>query len=491
MRGYVIEPQSIAEEVLITVSDAVVVDKKTAITVPNQFKAVGFVDEKQAFRVDPCANEIVYKKYGKDLLGKELKIVYVRTKAIPAQQWGFGGINVNNARLQEAYQIGANGTFRFEIVNMASLLKSFPLQEDISVEEIKKKAINTIKSVGIPALGTYFAGTEISVFEIDKYLGEMRELIFEKLRKESVFSDMGIKIIDFTVAGTFVPDEDKERIRNRINGEKRREEVAASDDNVVLWKEEFDRLAQNIQKQISEELKKSEERTKSESDEKINEMQETYKSLLKEIENQMSDKFDAISESIVADLDEKFQATLPLYNGAKESEVEKITVTPELLLEQAKNIEDLVPVASVIYSNVEKNLIEKFGLEHKNNAFVIDFREYTDIADKAYVDGKYLLKRRTDKGTLEIFIPNIVKKDENGQPVSVEMTPLVRFLKIGLSPEDARTATAYWIIMNKIRHRSKQNEQELQILLSKQGKTGKKILTDALHFYREKGLCTK
>ena len=114
-----------------------------------------------------------------------------------------------------------------------------------------------------------------------------------------------------------------------------------------------------------------------------------------------------------------------------------------------------------------------------------------EIADKAFYDGRYLLKRRNDKGGLSIIIPNVVERDGCDRPLLVEMTPIVRFLKAGLSPEDARTATVYWTIMNKIRHRSKQNEQELQILLSKEGKTGKKVLSEALKFYRAKGLCTK
>ena len=491
MRGYIIEPKSTDEEIVVTIAEPVVIDRKTAITVPNQFKAVGFVDEKQAFRVEPCANEIVFKKFGKEFLGKKLKVAYVRSKAIPAQQWGFGSININNARLQEAYQIGANGTFRFEIVNMASLLKAFPLQEDITVEAIKKKVVDVIKSVGIPAVSSYFATTEISVFEIDKYLGEIRKSIFEKLQKERIFPDMGIQLIDFTVSGTHVPDEDLDRIRNRINVSSVKEEVAASEDNLVLWKEEFVRLAENMQKQISEELKKSEERTKADSDAKLNEMQETYKSLLKEVETQMSDKFDAISESIVADLDEKFQATLPLREKARESEVAKITVTPELILEQANNIEDLVPVAAIIYTNVEKNLIEKFGLQHENETFIIDYQEYLEIADTAFSNGRFLLKRKNDKGGLSTILPNVIERDGCDRPLVVEMMPIVRFLKAGLSPEDARMATTFWTIMNKMRHRSKENERILQDILAKQHKSGKMVLTEALHFYREKGLCTK
>ena len=75
-------------------------------------------------------------------------------------------------------------------------------------------------------LGTYFAGTEISVFEIASCMNDFRAKFLTALQSELVFSEMGLALKDLTVDGIHVPEEDIESIRLRINASEKKEDTA-------------------------------------------------------------------------------------------------------------------------------------------------------------------------------------------------------------------------------------------------------------------------
>ena len=66
MKEKVFCPSQKSENVIIEYTDDFILDKKSKIYVPNQYKAIVFDNEKIAFRVDSTAEKIIYKECGKE-----------------------------------------------------------------------------------------------------------------------------------------------------------------------------------------------------------------------------------------------------------------------------------------------------------------------------------------------------------------------------------------------------------------------------------------
>ncbi len=214
---YTVEPIAVNEDVLIQLSSPVEISKKTKISVPNQYKAIAFIDQKPQFRIEPCINKEFVKSYGKEYIGKQLKIAFISNRTLAQSAWGFGNIQVNNEGLKEAYRIGANGKFSIEITDYAKLIQAIPNENTITIDQVREKSISTIKTVGTPILGEYFSQTSTSVFEMSSLIGDFREKFIIALQSEDIFSNMGIKISTLTVDGFHANEDDLELIRNRIN----------------------------------------------------------------------------------------------------------------------------------------------------------------------------------------------------------------------------------------------------------------------------------
>lgn len=216
-KNYTVEPIAVNEDVLIQLSSPVEISKKTKISVPNQYKAIAFIDQKPQFRIEPCINKEFVKSYGKEYVGKQLKIAFISNRTLAQSAWGFGNIQVNNEGLKEAYRIGANGKFSIEITDYAKLIQAIPNENTITIDQVREKSISTIKTVGTPILGEYFSKTSTSVFEMSSLIGDFREKFIIALQSEDIFSNMGIKISTLTVDGFHANEDDLELIRNRIN----------------------------------------------------------------------------------------------------------------------------------------------------------------------------------------------------------------------------------------------------------------------------------
>jgi membrane protease subunit (stomatin/prohibitin family) len=216
-KNYTVEPIAVNEDVLIQLSSPVEISKKTKISIPNQYKAIAFIDQKPQFRIEPCINKEFVKSYGKEYIGKQLKIAFISNRTLAQSAWGFGNIQVNNEGLKEAYRIGANGKFSIEITDYAKLIQVIPNENTITIDQVREKSISTIKTVGTPILGEYFSKTSTSVFEMSSLIGDFREKFIIALQSEDIFSNMGIKISTLTVDGFHANEDDLELIRNRIN----------------------------------------------------------------------------------------------------------------------------------------------------------------------------------------------------------------------------------------------------------------------------------
>lgn len=216
-KKHIIEPIPAKEDVLIQISKSIAITKKTKVSVPTQYKAIVFIDQKQLFRIEPCINKEFVKTYGKEYIGKQIHIAFVANRTLAQSAWGFGNIQVNNEGLKEAYRIGANGKFSVEIVDYAKLIQAFPNVNAITIDQIREKSISTLKTVGTTILGEYFAKTSTSVFEMSSLVADFRDKFMTALQDEKVFATMGIKISTLTVDSFHANEDDLELIRNRIN----------------------------------------------------------------------------------------------------------------------------------------------------------------------------------------------------------------------------------------------------------------------------------
>jgi len=216
-KNYTIQPTEANEEVLIQISEPVEITKKTKISVPTQFKAIAYIDQKPLFRIDSCIEKPFVKTYGKEYIGKQLRIAFIAIRTLAQSAWGFGNIQVNNERLKEAYRLGANGKFTIEIIDYAKLVQAFPNANSITIDQVREKSISTLKTVGTPILGEYFSNTSTSVFEMSSLIADFRDKFMSALQEEKIFASLGIKIATLTVDGFHANEDDLELIRNRIN----------------------------------------------------------------------------------------------------------------------------------------------------------------------------------------------------------------------------------------------------------------------------------
>ena len=493
MKELVYKPMNTGDGVIVQYTDSFILDKGMKISVPNQYIAVVFDNEKISFRVEPCVGKVIFKEYGKNFLGHTMKIAFIHVTAIPEMPWGFGNIQVNNERLKEAYRVGANGMFQIKITDFTKLMGAFSGDGEITVDDVKEKVLSLIKTIGVELVGACFANTDVSVFEISSLVGKIREDLFEKLSKECKLADMGIKIANLTVAGVHVNEEDLELIRDRINEMTENDDYNSDDDGeTVKLREDIEKFQTEILKKMSEEIAAAEARSKDASERKITEqIENNRRATVSTVMQYINEQLDEFGKSLSSELDEKIQEILPLRDGAQESTVDSLTLTAENIISNATTDDDYVPAAAMIYSNVEDNLIHKFGLMHENEKFLIDFREYMKIVERARIGNRYLLKKRNDNGSFTTFMPRVYKENDNGEPSIVEALPIVRFMQAGLNAEDAWYASEIWTTLNRIRHKSDENKAKLNAFFAKEGTTQTEYLLSALKFYKENGLYTK
>ena len=473
MKKSVLQPMIADESVIVQFTDTVVFDKAIAVTVPNGYMAYVFADEKAQFRIEPCSEKKIVS-YGKELLGKNGRVAFVRTKPLAPMAWGFGNIQVNNEKLKEAYRVGANGKYTAELLQPTKMIAFFPAGRDITADALRERTISAVKNIGVSLLGTYFAGMEISVFEIASCMSDFRTKFLRALQAEPVFADMGLTVKDLTVDGIHVPEEDIESIRSRINASEKKDDKASEE----LLREQK-KFAADLSRKMDEkfeQLRKLADTKPDDIPDIAGQIRTMREELATELSEQLGDKMQELQESI----DERLQELLPLKEQAKEEYLKTLKVTAGFLIDHAADELGLASAAGMIYTNIEENLIKKFRLRYENKKFVMDYDVYRSLAE----DAPGLLNR------YDTLSPTVVREDDYGEPELVEMPPQVRFYEAGLDISDSLTAREYWCFLNKLRHKSPENDAFLRRKFLNFAQE-KKYLADALTFFRAHGLYTK
>lgn len=207
----------LSNEYLVQFSEKFNIDKKLCVTVPRGCFAIAYINGKAKYKTSQCIKELIISKCGKEYIGQEIQFAFYTPAVNSKFNFGFGDINVNNERLKEAYRVGVNGTVSFSITDYTDLINSFACLKEIKIDDIKKSILSIITSVGVPIVSSCFVNSEISVFEIDSKIDEIRQNMIKKLKTEEEIVRMGIDILSIQINPIFVNEEDLEMIRERIN----------------------------------------------------------------------------------------------------------------------------------------------------------------------------------------------------------------------------------------------------------------------------------
>lgn len=212
---------------------------------------------------------------------------------------------------------------------------------------------------------------------------------------------------------------------------------------------------------------------------------ETTENLLNMI-NQMKgsilDDFDekskSMKEALIDDLQNIIQDRLPTI----QKELPLDSVSTSSLLNNAKNVEDFSVIAFLVRNNVENNLIHNFKLRHEKKSFVMGYDEYQTFQNE-YTDeeGNHPFK----VGFAKVISKNKVTK----LPELVEMNPVVRFVKAGLTYAQAMKASRFWGMTNLFIHPSTENQEKIEEMLN--AGTLKDIFKENIEFLRDKKLYTR
>ncbi len=211
----ILEP-IIDENLIVQFSESVELTKDVYLTVPRQYKAYIYIDEKLELIAKNTAKNKVFELLAKEksYLKKQVRVAFVNT-LFPRILWGVGDVQVKNDKLKQSYRVGVNGECVFEVVNDRAFINSFKFGTSISIDDIKKRILSSLQMTAADALSSIFADTDVSVFEMTSKTEEMRDEIVNKVNAENLIKDLGITVNSLT-AKIFIPEEDLIKIKNAI-----------------------------------------------------------------------------------------------------------------------------------------------------------------------------------------------------------------------------------------------------------------------------------
>ena len=391
MKKSILQPMISDESVIVQFTDTVMFDKAIAVTVPNGYTAYVFSDEKAQFRIEPCSEKKIVS-YGKELLGKNGRIAFVRTKPLPPMAWGFGNIQVNNERLKEAYRVGANGKYAAELSRPAKMIDCFSAGEDITADALRERTILAVKNIGVSLLGTYFAGTEISVFEIASCMNDFRAKFLKALQAEPVFTDMGLTVKDLTVDGIHVPEEDIEDIRSRINASEKKDDKASEE----LLKQQK-KFAADLSRKMDEKFEQLRKLAESKPDnvpDIAGQIRSMREELAAELSGLLGDKVQELQDSLA---ERKAGETDETLRKAQEKFAADLSRKMDEKFEQLRKLADAKPNAVPDFSEQIRSMREELAAE-LSGQFGDKMQEFQDsLAERKGSEADEALRKAQEK----------------------------------------------------------------------------------------------
>ena len=553
MKKIFLQPVTADEEVIVQFTERTMVDKGLFVTVPNGYIAYAFIDEKPQFRLEPCEQKrmVDYGKdilghrcriafiRTKPLPAVKWGFgnVHVNNERLK-EAYRAGANGQCNAELVQPTKLIAYFTDDEDITverlrerilpiikNLGeSILGNFFANTDISVFEIsahaaafREKLFKSLK--GETAFGGM--GLELKDISANIYVNEEDvELIRFRInapekKDDKVSEELLREQKRFAADFSRKMDKKFEQVRKLVESKSKdtpdiaeqirsmREELAAELSEQIgdKMRELQDSLAEKKAGEADEALRKAQENLAADLSRKMDEkfeqlrklaetkpsagsdFSEQIRSMREELAAELSERFgkkmQEMQETIADNLDERLQEFLPLKERAGEEYLKTLKVTAGFLIEHACDEEGLVPAAAMLYTNIEENLIKKFRLRYENKKFTMDYDYYRSLTE----DAPGLLSK------YDALSPTVLSEDGRGDPATVEMPPQVRFYEAGMSVSDSLTARDYWCFLNKLRHKSPENDSFLRRKFLNFAQE-KKYLASALEFFRAQGLYT-
>jgi membrane protease subunit (stomatin/prohibitin family) len=207
----------IDKDSIVSFSQKYLLNKVLNVSVFRGLSAITYIGGKPIIKINEGSEQNIYEKCGKEFLGKEVQFAFFSPNNSFEMNYGFGPINVNNERLNEAYRVGVNGKIIFSVIDYVKLINAFNQYNKITIEDVRAKVIPLVKMAGVQVVSGFFSNSKVSVFEIDSKLLSIREEIENSIINEKTLEKLGIKIETITISPIYVNEEDLEMIRNRIN----------------------------------------------------------------------------------------------------------------------------------------------------------------------------------------------------------------------------------------------------------------------------------
>ena len=514
--------------IIVQYSEKHIGHKNLYITVPHGYQAIILVDEKTAFRTTECVNKRLFD-LNKSILKKTVQAAFVNTAKIKGLLWGFGGIKINGER---PFIVGANGRYDLQICDAVKLFNNCT-DKCTTTDSMRAQTISIIKSIGSEALYDYITKNAITSSEASLSSLSFQKVFIKKLTDNVSFEKNGLAVSALTVDEVYVDEDtpqcsaktasnesskvmettDAEMFKSQMLEEVSRlfdekinsviesgaftfgESETANDDSnnpSFYLKEMKDYIAEQLKTQRAEIEKKISKLSLQQSTSNTNErdIQRMRDEIMHEIETHFEEQTKILNSYIDESISEKITNSLPLQPQAEEEYLSKLKCSARVLLKMAKSLNDYIPIAAMIYSNVETNLVKKAKLRFKNKTFLIEKNDYKTIAGALHSGNYYPLKKRSMSNQTVIAMPKVQLTEGNKE--YVEMPPVVRFYKASMSNEDAIDASERWLVINKIRHQADDNGKWISDFFASQSRNNNlgmnQYFLDTLDLFEKYGL---
>ncbi len=145
------------------------------ISVPDNYYADLYLEGIFRKRIKPCVRKKVKNFLGRDSLGRELAVLYVKNRPLTEMSWGIGNLPLLYSILgrEVSMRVGANGTFLAEMTDPAAFFEFFSGSKRVmDMAEITARITTAFREYASGVLVKLFVDAGEPVFDADFLLDE-------------------------------------------------------------------------------------------------------------------------------------------------------------------------------------------------------------------------------------------------------------------------------------------------------------------------------
>lgn len=145
------------------------------INVPDNYYAELYLEGELRRRIRPCTRKKVKSFLGRDSLGRELSVLYVKNRPLTEMSWGIGNLPLLYTILgkEMSVRVGANGTFVAEMTDPAAFFEFFAGKKRVmDMAEITARITSAFREYASGVLVGLFVDAGEPIFDADFLLDE-------------------------------------------------------------------------------------------------------------------------------------------------------------------------------------------------------------------------------------------------------------------------------------------------------------------------------